>query len=283
MADPTTEPLRVDFVIGVTPDKWARTWAERHPQTPLALTPVDAEGAEARLREGASALSLLRLPVVREGLHVIALYEEQPVAMVAKDHAAAAFDELDVLDIRDLSGEVLLQPADSVPGWRDAAPPEVRASAEALGPMTTAEAVAVAAAGSGFVVVPLSVARALHRKDVVHRPLTGVDGSTVALAWRVDDDDPRIEDFVGVVRGRTARSSRGRTPDATGTGPDAAVEPGTAGRKTAAKDTPGSPRKGGARHTSGRSGAPGAPGSSGGRSGRGGRATPQRGRGRKGR
>ncbi|MCU1535800.1 MAG: LysR family transcriptional regulator, partial [Humibacillus sp.] len=172
MADPT-EPLRVDFVLGVTPDKWARTWAERHPETPLVLTPVDAAAAEARLRDGVSALSLLRLPVHRAGLHVIALYEEQPVAIVAKDHAAAAFDELDIADLAD---ELLLQPADSVPAWRDAAPAHVRASAAALGPLTTVEAVAVVAAGSGFVVVPLSVARALHRKDVVHRPLTGLTG-----------------------------------------------------------------------------------------------------------
>jgi hypothetical protein len=65
------------------------------------------------------------------------------------------------------------------------------------------------ASGSGIVVVPMSVARLHHRKDVVHRPVTGVAASRVGLAWRADDEDPRIEDFIGIVRGRTERSTRG--------------------------------------------------------------------------
>jgi hypothetical protein len=288
MPDATTGPLRVDFVIGVTPDKWARTWAERRPDSALLLTPVEAESAESRLRSGSSALSLLRLPVDRAGLHVIPLYEEQPVVMVAREHAAAAFDELDITDLID---EVLLQPLDTVPGWRDAASAEVRARAEALGRLTPSEAVAVAAAGSGFVVVPLSVARALQRKDVVHRPVTGVDGSTVALAWRVDDEDPRIEDFVGVVRGRTARSSRGRAqetpgaaePPTRGTGRGGAAGSGRAAGKDGAGGRGAAPGKGGARHTSSRGGGSGAgsSGGSGARSGRG--AGRRRGQGRAGR
>jgi len=80
-------------------------------------------------------------------------------------------------------------------------------------PMTTKQAVSVVATGSGIVVVPMSVARLHHRKDVVHRPVTGVAPSRVGLAWRVDDDDPRIEDFIGIVRGRTERSTRGGTSE----------------------------------------------------------------------
>jgi hypothetical protein len=247
-------PLRVDFVTGVTPDKWARTWAERRPDDPLELTPVDDSAAEARLHSGATTLSLLRLPVDRTGLHVIPLYEETPVVVVAKEHAAAAFDELDVTDLAD---EVLLQLADTVPAWRDAASAEVRERAAAMPPMSVAEAIAVAAAGSGFVVVPMSVARVHHRKDVVHRPVTGVDGSRIGLAWRVDDDDPRIEDFIGVVRGRTERSSRGRaqenaTPtrgsaDAKGTGRHTASERGGSARRSSGRTLPqrgAAPRRG---------------------------------------
>ena len=42
-----------------------------------------------------------------------------------------------------------------------------------------------------------------------------VDGeeSQVALAWRSDLDDPRTEEFVGIVRGRTVQSSRGEAKE----------------------------------------------------------------------
>ena len=36
--------------------------------------------------------------------------------------------------------------------------------------------------------------------------------SQVGLAWRVEDPDPLVETFIGIVRGRTARSSRGDSP-----------------------------------------------------------------------
>jgi hypothetical protein len=45
---------------------------------------------------------------------------------------------------------------------------------------------------------------------VVHVPVSGVPTSSVGLAWLRDADDERIEMFIGVVRGRTANSSRGR-------------------------------------------------------------------------
>jgi hypothetical protein len=260
MPDDPSGPLRVDFVTGVTPDKWSRTWAERHPEDPLELTPVDDADALERLRSGATTLSLIRLPVDRTGLHVIPLYEETPVVVVAKEHAAAAFDELDITDLVD---EVLLQPADTVPGWRDAASDDVLGRAAAMPPMSVVEAIAVAATGSGVVVVPMSVARVHHRKDVVHRPVTGVAGSQVALAWRVDDDDPRIEDFIGVVRGRTARSSRGRAGEA------ATPTDGSGAARGSARHTP-SERGGATRRSTGRT-----------LPQRG--AAPRRGRGRKGR
>ena len=260
MTDDPSRSLRVDFVTGVTPDKWVRTWNERHPDDPLDLTPVDGADAESRLRTGETTLSLLRLPIDPTGLHVIPLYEEDPVVVVAKEHAAAAFDTLDVTDLAD---EVLLQPADSVPQWRDAAPADVLERAASMPPMTVVEAIAVAAAGSGFVVVPLSVARVHHRKDVVHRPVTGVAGSRVGLAWRVDDEDPRIEDFIGVVRGRTERSSRGR-------GSEAATTAAGSGSTKATGRHPGSERGGTPRRSTGRT-----------LPQRG--AAPRRGRGRKGR
>ncbi len=59
----------------------------------------------------------------------------------------------------------------------------------------------------------MSLARLHHRKDVAFRPVTGVEESPVGLAWPRrppgEDDDPDIEVFIGIIRGRTPRSSRG--------------------------------------------------------------------------
>ncbi|MEO6997109.1 MAG: LysR family substrate-binding domain-containing protein [Terracoccus sp.] len=223
------EPFRVQFVAGVTPDKWARIWASRSPDVPLEVTPAGDDPAH-DLREGVSSMCFVRLPVEREGLHVIPLYEEVPVVVVGKDHPVAAFDEIDV---RDLADEQLVAPSGSVPEWLAVTDPELAARADALPPMSTRQAVSVVAAGSGMVIVPLSVARLNHRKDVVHRPLTGVATSQIGLAWRADDDDERIETFIGIVRGRTERSSRGESPPSTrAPEPARASDAGSRGRRS---------------------------------------------------
>ena len=54
----------------------------------------------------------------------------------------------------------------------------------------------------------MSVARLHHRKDVVAVRVLGLPETEVGLAWLVARDDERTQEFVGVVRGRTARSSR---------------------------------------------------------------------------
>ena len=222
-----TDPFHVEFVPGVTPDKWLRVWGQRLPGSPLEAAPVEDADALAHLRDGTSSMVLLRLPVDRDGLHVIPLYEEIPVVVVAKEHVIAAFDEVDVAD---LAEEVLMQDPALVPEGLAVAAPEARDRATAMPPMTTKQAVSVVATGSGIIVVPMSVARLHHRKDVVHRPVTGVAPSRVGLAWRVDDDDPRIEDFIGIVRGRTERSTRGSASDpASPSGSDGRTEqPGSA-------------------------------------------------------
>ncbi len=64
------------------------------------------------------------------------------------------------------------------------------------------------AAGVGVVIVPMSLARAHQRRDVDYRVLADGPRSTVALAWLRENTTDDVETFVGIVRGRTARSSR---------------------------------------------------------------------------
>jgi DNA-binding transcriptional LysR family regulator len=191
------EAFRLGFVTGATPDKWARTWRERR-REPLELVPLDQAGQTDRLRDGSLDLALVRLPVDREGLHLIPLYDEQPVVVVGKDHLVTAADEVTTHDLVD---EQLVLPHES--GWT----PE----AEQLDfpPMSLREAVEVVASGTGVMLVPMSVARLHQRRDVTFRPVTDLPTTKVGLAWLVDNEDQRIQDFIGIVRGRTERSSRG--------------------------------------------------------------------------
>ncbi len=189
--------FRVGFVTGATPDKWARIWRERHPRRPLELVPVDQDSQEDGLRDGTLDMCLVRLPVDREGLHCIPLYDETAVVVVSREHVATVVDEV-TLD--DLADEQLVLPHSS--GWTPSVPQLD------FPPMSVKEAVEVVAAGSGVVLLPQSVARLHHRKDVTDRPVTDLPTTKVGLAWLVDNEDDRVQEFIGIVRGRTTRSSR---------------------------------------------------------------------------
>lgn len=188
--------LRVGFVPGVTPDKWARSWREQS-TVPLELTLVEEAEQERRLRDGAVDMCFVRLPVDRVGLHCVPLYEEVPVVVVPADHPATAYDEI-ALD--ELSDEQLV--FGDIP---DFTPTTAQLD---WPPMSVRDAIEVVAGGTGIVVVPMSLARLHHRKDVAHRPVTGVPTTRIGLAWLVERDDETTQAFVGVVRGRTANSSR---------------------------------------------------------------------------
>jgi DNA-binding transcriptional LysR family regulator len=200
--------FRLGYVPGVTPGKWVRTWAERRPRVPLELVTATSDEAVALIRDGAVDAALVRLPIDRTGLHTIPLYTETTVAVVPKDHVLAATEEAAVEDLAD---EVVLHPQDDVL----ARPGERLGRAAASDPATTAEAVELVAAGAGLLVVPQSLARLHHRRDLTHRPLAGAPASSVGLAWPDAENTELMEEFIGIVRGRTAHSTR--TPRRDGT------------------------------------------------------------------
>jgi DNA-binding transcriptional LysR family regulator len=200
-------PLRVGFVAGVTPDKWARVWAERMPGRRLDLVPLADQDGVALLHTGALDMCFVRLPVDRDGLHLIPLYDEQPVVVVSLEHPVAAYDEVDVSDLAD---EHLLQDPDTVPAWRAVATELTDGSRHPVPEMDLRRAVESVAADAGVLVLPMSLARLHHRRDVTSVRLTGVPTTQVGLAWPTGAEDDRVDAFIGVVRGRTANSSRGR-------------------------------------------------------------------------
>ncbi|HVV19180.1 MAG TPA: LysR family substrate-binding domain-containing protein [Pseudonocardiaceae bacterium] len=201
----TGATFRLGYVLGVTPSKWLRTWAERMPDVPLTLVDASNDEAVGLVRTEAVDAALLRLPIDRTDLHAIPLYTETTVVVVPKEHWLAAADEVTGADLAD---EVVLHPEDDVLDW--ARPPGVPAARR---PVTTAYAMGMVAAEAGVLVVPQSLARLYHRKDLTYRPVTDAVQSSVALVWpSVTDTSDLVEQFIGIVRGRTVNSTRGRPP-----------------------------------------------------------------------
>jgi DNA-binding transcriptional LysR family regulator len=128
----------------------------------------------------------------------VRLYDELQVAVASREHLLAAADEQ--VSTADLVDEQLVRPHAS--GWR----PE----ADQLDwpPMSEQNAIETVAAGTGVVIMPMSIARMHQRKDVVTRVVSDLEPTTIALVWRLDRDDEVTQTFVGVTKGRTARSSR---------------------------------------------------------------------------
>lgn len=181
--------LAVHFVVGVTPGKWAKVWAERMPRHPLHLIQGAPAEVLAALRNGDAQLAFLRDAVSTTEFNRIALYTERPVVVAPKGHL---FEVADTVTASDLEAETVLTQE-----W----------------PL----AVELVGANLGVAVMPQSVARALSRRDVIVRPYqgseAGAEETSVALVWsREVQAEPLatlIQEFVGVVRGRTVNSSRG--------------------------------------------------------------------------
>jgi DNA-binding transcriptional LysR family regulator len=178
--------LTVGFVAGVAPDKWARVWAERMPDVALRLRALEADAIvdafDGHGDEGVE-MAFARLPL-RDGqrqLNSISLWDETPIVVVPKDHPIKLFDAVTLADLAD---ENVLD------GQDDAT-------------------LDLVAAGVGVARMPQAVLRANGRRDVIGRPVSDAEPSRIALVWPSDIADEAIDEFIGVVRGRTVQSSRG--------------------------------------------------------------------------
>ncbi|CAJ1506991.1 LysR family substrate-binding domain-containing protein [[Mycobacterium] holstebronense] len=198
--------LTLGYVPGGTPAKWARVWGQRHPDVPLLLHTLEAADAAAAVRAGTVDVALLRPLADTAGLAVIPLYEETTVAVVPKDHVFNAVDEITSADLAD---EPLLLPLDDVVGWADAPGKPIDHR-----PETTKDAIELVAAGLGALIVPQSLARLHHRKDLAYRPISDAPTCPVSLAFAEGPQTALVEEFVGIVRGRKPGSSRGQSQPA---------------------------------------------------------------------
>jgi len=165
---------------GVTLTKWTRAWQDRRSEVPLTVTRTTDDTQVQVLHEGAADVSFVRLPIEDDALSVIPLYAEVPVVVLPKDHPLA---ERDTVTLADLEGENHL-----TGDWESA--------------------IELVAANVGVVVVPQSIARLHSRKDVEARPVTDALETRIAMAWVTEKTTDFVDEFIGIVRGRTAHSSR---------------------------------------------------------------------------
>ena len=210
--------LRVGIVPGVTVTKWRRIWEDRFPRTPLSVVEVTEAEQRRSLLGDIVDMCFVRQPIDGEGLHVIPLYDELPVAWMSKDHELSLLDEVTAADLADVR---LIA---------DAEPPSVE----------------LATYSAAVLQVPMSIARSHSRRDLVYRPLVDAPPTTVALAWRTDNGNGWIDEFIGVVRGRTTNSSRTakergdeQKPAGTAAQPRKAGVAGRAGRARGSGGRPG--------------------------------------------
>jgi DNA-binding transcriptional LysR family regulator len=131
--------------------------------------------------EGDAEVAFVRLPIDRDGLNVIRLYEEVPFVVAPAEHPLSVYE---TVSLADLEGEV------------------VRTE-------PIADAIDLVVAGVGILLVPQSIARMHTRRDLVMRPVTDAPVNEIAVAWLADRTTADVEEFIGIVRGRTAASSRG--------------------------------------------------------------------------
>jgi len=220
----------IAFVAGVTPTKWTRIWGDRRADVPLTVFRTETAEQVAVLHDGRAEVSLVRLPIDDTDLSVINLYNEIPVVVAAKNHA---IEQAQTVILADLAEEHLLQNPDDVPEWRDLAQEVRDGTRRALPPMRDLdETMEQVAAGVGIIIVPHSIARLYGRKDVISRPVTNVADTQIALAWITRETTDDIEEFIGIVRGRSKTSSR------TDTGAAAADAAAAAATAAATDDAP---------------------------------------------
>lgn len=209
--------LRINHVPGVFPDKWFSRWRERY-NTPLqAQGFVHDQNVEALLDGVDAALVRVARPQPGErpnwfphgpGIaiehpgdkyHFIPLYTEQAAVIFGKDHKFSTWPPDQQVPASKLAHTV--EDGTAMLDWQDY--PESVGGAD-MG-------VTVIATGAFAGVVPLSLVRAHNHPDVRTRNLdTGEDilWQTGLLWCRDQEEHPLLQDFIGVLRGRSATSSR---------------------------------------------------------------------------
>lgn len=235
-------PIQLGFTRGVAPSKWAARWARAVPERPLELIPFahpfgrPSDAGQDMLLERAAPGERPLGSDPRESHrthHALRLYEEAVALVLPADHELAELSEIPAVDLA-------LVPLLDHPQHPDSWPAATPWSDPSWMPRGLPEALALVSTGIGGVLAPLPLARHLvdKRAHAVLRVVADGDhlpGTTIWASWRVERDAPDVQQLAGILRGRTARSSRTGAGSADGKG--AAGSGGSSSGTSGAKST----------------------------------------------
>lgn len=232
---PDKPPMRLGFARGIAPSKWERRWQEAVGR-PLELHPVEVAfgrtpgaAVDVMLERAAPGAHPEGIEGSAPSRHALRLYTEAIALVVPVDHELAQSEGLDPAELALVR---LLDHPDHAPEWPAAEP----WADPAWRPADAYAALDLVATGAGAILLPRPLARHLARKrEHAVITLTGAPlaGTTVWASWERDRDAPDVQQLIGILRGRTARSSR---PGADGPSSEAKAQPARARKpKPAAK------------------------------------------------
>lgn len=183
-------------------------------EQPLELVPVDlheVETARADLDVLLERVAPGTIPAgsdtAHRSRHAMQLYEEAVALVIPADHELAKreavdFDDLSLVPLLDHPDHFAQWP--EAQAWKDASwrPRDARATIELVG----------TGLGGALMAQPLARHLADKRAHAVIPVMLGknplLPGTEIWASWRVERDGNDVQRLVGVLRGRTARSSR---------------------------------------------------------------------------
>lgn len=167
------------FPLGVTVGKWTREFERRLPDVELVVRPSSDPLAALVARE--ADMAFVRDAEADDDRHLIPLYAEDVVVVMHHEHLLTLEERLTLADLAD-EPRLTAEPSESL--------------------------MRSVAAGDGIALLPASVAKSLRRKDVTAMRLDDAPQSRIGLTWPREDQHELVDEFIGIVRGRTAHSSR---------------------------------------------------------------------------
>jgi DNA-binding transcriptional LysR family regulator len=176
-----------------------RGFRERYPQADVDAKHFDFQDPCGGLRDRQSDVAIVRPPFLDTGLSVFALGDEPRYVVLASDHPLATQDAVEFADLVD---EPWMD-VETDPVWCDfwqvmerrAGPPVIGAICRTLDDLFEA-----ARSGTATGLVPESIAVTQSWPNLAFVAVSDIAPSTVAVAWRTDEANPLVSNFVALAK-----------------------------------------------------------------------------------